>query len=88
MVEVEEGVKSHLRRNVTAMTVGNTAIVSLNALWIMFMPFYFTDLGIDVITLEMLFTIFLASSAIASPFGGGLADRFGRKPTLLLGYTI
>jgi MFS family permease len=87
--EMEEASgNDYLRRNVNLMTVGNTAIVSVNSLWIMFMPFFFSDIGLDVVTIGLVFSLFAASSASASPIGGRIADRIGRKPTLLIGYTI
>jgi len=77
-----------LRRNVAVMTIGNTAIVSVNSLWIMFMPFFFSDLGLDVVTIGMIFTLFAAASAATSFIGGRAADRFGRKSTMIGGYAI
>ncbi|MDF1537332.1 MAG: MFS transporter [Candidatus Thorarchaeota archaeon] len=85
---MEEAERVNLGRNVTVMTIGNTAIVSLNSLWIMFMPFFFTDIGIHPVTVLMFYTFFAAASAATSFFGGRLADRIGRKPALLFGYTI
>lgn len=35
-----------VRRNVFVMSIGNTVKASANSLWIMFLPYFFTDLGI------------------------------------------
>ncbi len=70
------------------MTIGNTAIVSVNSLWIMFMPFFFSDIGLDIVTIGLLYSLFAAASAATSFIGGRSADRFGRKSTMIGGYTI
>ena len=70
------------------MTIGNTAIVSVNSLWIMFMPFFFSDLGLDVVSIGMVYTIFAAASAATSFIGGRVADNYGRKSTMIGGYAI
>ncbi|MFW9919457.1 MAG: MFS transporter [Candidatus Thorarchaeota archaeon] len=77
-----------LKRNVTVMTIGNTAIVSVNSLWIMFMPYFFSDIGLDTVTIGVFYTIFAGASAASSFFGGRSADRFGRKSTMIGGYAI
>jgi MFS family permease len=87
VVSVEEGNES-VRRNVLVMSVGNTITVSANSLWIMFMPYFFADVGITPFFIGMIFTAILVSRAGASLIGGRAADRFGRKPIICLGLTI
>jgi MFS family permease len=87
VVSVEEGNES-VRRNVLVMSVGNTITVSANSLWIMFMPYFFADVGIAPFFIGMIFTAILVSRAGASLIGGRAADRFGRKPIICFGLII
>lgn len=84
---VEEEHRS-VRRNVLVMSVGNTITVSANSLWIMFMPYFFADVGITPFFIGMIFTAIAISRALTSLIGGRAADRFGRKPIISLGYMI
>jgi len=70
------------------MSVGNTITVSANSLWIMFMPYFFADVGIAPFLIGMIFTAIAISRALTSLIGGRAADRFGRKPIISLGYVI
>jgi len=49
------------------------------------MPFYIESMGASGTTLGVLMATFSAMQFIFSPIWGGLSDRFGRKPLLLLG---
>ncbi|MHA1959162.1 MAG: MFS transporter [Candidatus Thorarchaeota archaeon] len=85
-----------IRTNVVAMSIGNTITTSVNSLWIMFMPYYFTDLLSAFIDIEamrnfivgIIFTGALAARAIASMGGGRIADQKGRKPTIVGGVGV
>jgi len=77
-----------VRRNVLVMSVGNTIITSANSLWIMFMPYFFTDVGIIPFYIGIIFTAIAVSRALASQIGGRLADRLGRKPVINIGLAI
>ncbi|NHI89697.1 MAG: MFS transporter [Candidatus Thorarchaeota archaeon] len=77
-----------IRRNVFVMSIGNTVTTSANSLWIMFMPYYFVDVGISSFFIGIIFTAIAVSRAIASLFGGRAADRFGRKPIIGIGYVM
>ena len=77
-----------VRRNVFVMSIGNTVTTSANSLWIMFMPYYFADVGISPFFIGIIFTAIAVSRAIASLIGGGAADRFGRKPIIGIGYVM
>lgn len=77
-----------VRRNVFVMSLGNTVTTSANSLWIMFMPFFFADVGILPFFIGIIFTAIAVSRAIASLIGGRVADRFGRKPVIGIGYAI
>jgi MFS family permease len=77
-----------VRRNVLVMAVGNTITVSANSLWIMFMPYFFVDVGVTPFFIGMIFTAILVSRAGASLIGGRTADRFGRKPVICFGLMI
>jgi MFS family permease len=78
------------------MSIGNTITTSVNSLWIMFMPYYFTDLLSAFIDIEamrnfivgIIFTGALAARAIASMGGGRIADQKGRKPTIVGGVGV
>jgi DHA1 family multidrug resistance protein-like MFS transporter len=87
VVSMDEG-QGFLRRNVLVMIVGNTITVSANSLWIMFMPYFFADVGITPFFIGMIFTAIAVSRAVTSLIGGRAADRFGRKPVISLGLLI
>ena len=75
-------------RNVLVMSIGNTITTSANSLWIMFMPYFFADVGIVPFFIGIIFTVIAVSRAIASQIGGRLADRLGRKPVISIGLVI
>lgn len=75
-------------RNVVVMAIGNTMTTSANSLWIMFMPYFFTDVGITTFFIGIIFTGLLVSRAIASLFGGRAADRLGRRTVIIIGFAI
>ncbi len=77
-----------IRKNVLVMTVGNTITTSANSLWIMFMPFFYEDIGLEVVIIGFIFTFVALSRASTTLIGGRAADRFGRKPIILVGRTI
>jgi MFS family permease len=87
MTSIEDGQKS-VPRNVLVMIVGNTITVSANSLWIMFMPYFFADVGIAPFFIGMIFTAIAVSRAVTSLIGGRAADRFGRKPVISLGFFV
>ncbi|TFG94806.1 MFS transporter [Candidatus Thorarchaeota archaeon] len=78
----------HVRRNVLVMSIGNTITTSANSLWIMFMPYFFVDVGITVFFIGIIFTGLAVSRAVASLIGGRAADRLGRKPVISIGFAI
>jgi len=73
-------------RNVLVMSVGNTITTSANTLWIMFMPYFYEDIGITAFFIGIIFTGLAISRAIASLLGGKAADRWGRKSLISIGY--
>jgi MFS family permease len=75
-------------RNVLVMAIGNTMTTSANSLWIMFMPYFFADVGISTFFIGIIFTGLLVSRATASLFGGRAADRLGRKMVINVGFAI
>ncbi len=75
-------------RNIVVMAIGNTMTASANSLWIMFMPYFFTDVGITTFFIGIIFTGLLVSRAIASLFGGKAADRLGRRTVIIIGFAI
>jgi len=75
-------------RNVLVMAIGNTMTTSANSLWIMFMPYFFTDMGITTFFIGIIFTGLAVSRATASLFGGRAADRLGRKTVINVGFAI
>ena len=77
-----------VRRNVLVMSIGNTITTSANSLWIMFMPYFFADVGIVPFFIGIIFTVIAISRAIAAQIGGRLADRLGRKPVISIGLAI
>jgi MFS family permease len=77
-----------IRKNVLVMMVGNTIATSANSLWIMFMPFFFEDIGLEIFVIGFIFTFVALSRASTTLIGGRAADRFGRKPLILVGCII
>ncbi len=75
-------------RNVLVMSIGNTITTSANSLWIMFMPYFFADVGIVPFYIGIIFTGLAVSRATASLFGGRAADRLGRKTVINVGFAI
>ena len=73
-------------RNVVVMSIGNTITTSANSLWIMFMPYFYEDVGIAAFFVGFIFTGLMVSRATASLVGGRAADRLGRKPVIYIGY--
>jgi MFS family permease len=70
------------------MSIGNTITTSANSLWIMFMPYFFADVGITVFFIGIIFTGLAVSRSVASLIGGRVADRLGRKPVISIGFAI
>lgn len=79
---------THVRRNILVMSIGNTITTSANSLWIMFMPYFFEDVGITAFFIGIIFTGIQVSRAMASLIGGRIADRLGRKPVIGIGFAI
>jgi len=52
------------------------------------LPVYAERLGAAGIWIGLTFSIFALSQAIVSPFAGGLSDRYGRKPFMVVGLLI
>ena len=84
MEEEDRGVP----RNILVMSIGNTITTSANSLWIMFMPYFFADVGIVPFYIGIIFTGIAVSRAIASQIGGRAADRLGRKPVINIGFLM
>jgi len=52
-----------------------------------FLPLYFfATFTEDPLWMGVLLMVLQASGAVATPFAGGLSDRIGRKPVLLIGF--
>jgi len=77
---------SGVPRNVLVMSIGNTITTSANSLWIMFIPYFYEDIGITAFLIGFVFTGVQVSRAAASLVGGRAADRFGRKPIIAIGF--
>ncbi|MHA2603193.1 MAG: MFS transporter [Candidatus Thorarchaeota archaeon SMTZ1-83] len=77
-----------VRRNVRVLSAGNTIVTSANSMWIMFMPYFFADVGFDTFQIGLFFTIFAVVRALASLAGGNVSDKKGRKPIISLGFAI
>ena len=73
-------------RNILVMAIGNTITTSANSLWIMFMPYFYEDVGFAIFFVGFIFTGLMVSRATASLIGGRAADRLGRKPVIYIGY--
>jgi MFS family permease len=70
------------------MSAGNTIVTSANSLWIMFIPYFFADVGFTAFQIGFIFTFFAIIRAVASLAGGETSDKKGRKPVIGLGFAI
>ncbi|MFW9802052.1 MAG: MFS transporter [Candidatus Thorarchaeota archaeon] len=77
-----------VRRNVRVLSAGNTIVASVNSLWIMFMPYFFADMGLEAFQIGLIFTLFAIVRALASLAGGNASDKKGRKLIIGLGFAI
>ena len=75
-------------RNLTSISISNTISVTANGFWIMFMPLYFQKIGFATLTVSLIYAV---SSALTAGFyfcGGLTSDKFGRKPSALIGKSL
>lgn len=49
------------------------------------LPFYAQEFGADAVTLGLLMAVYSVMNFIFAPIWGGLSDKIGRKPVLLIG---
>ncbi|WP_393970947.1 MFS transporter [Oxyplasma meridianum] len=59
--------------------------IGFGATWPFMAIFFNVDLGIPIYEVGIIFTLLSVVSIVVSLIGGGLADRIGRKNTLLIG---
>lgn len=52
------------------------------------MPYFFADVGISSFFIGIVYTAIAVSRAFSSLLGGRIADRYGRKPIISLGYAL
>lgn len=72
-------------RNLASISISNTISVTANGFWIMFMPLYFGKIGFTTGTIALIYTV---SSVLTASFyfcGGLISDKFGRRPSALIG---
>ncbi len=67
----------------TLVFIAGLSVVAMN-IFIPVMPMLGQDLGVSDATAQYVLTLFLATTAISQLFLGPLADRFGRRPVLLV----
>jgi MFS family permease len=87
MADSGPGVHSN-KRNLTSMALGNTLLVSINSIWIMFLPFLFLDWIENEFLVGLVFTLAALFRAVTILLGGRAADRIGRKKVIILGHFI
>lgn len=71
-------------RNVLVMSVSTAAFVAAIFTWNRLLPIYLRDLGANDLQVSLSFAALTAASALGQLPGGILADRFGRKPLVVL----
>lgn len=77
-----------MNRNLKLIATSNIIAVSSNALWIMYLQYFFLDLGMSKAKIGLVFSLALLFNAFGNLIGGRIADLFGYKKTLLIGYSI
>jgi len=77
-----------MNKNLSLITLSNVILVSSNALWIMYIQYFLLDLGLAKAKIGLVFSLALLMRAFGNLIGGKMADVFGYKRTLLIGYTI
>ncbi len=48
------------------------------------LPFYASEFNASALTVGLLYSVYSLAQLVFSPFWGGLSDRFGRRPVMLL----
>jgi MFS family permease len=76
------------KRNLTFMILGNTLLVSVNSIWIMFLPFLFLDWIGNEFLVGLVFTLAALFRAVTVLLGGRAADEIGRRKVILIGHFI
>lgn len=76
------------KKNLVIASIGGVVATTANSMWIMFIPFFFSSLGIIDILIGVIFSLGALSSGLLSFLGGRLADKLGRRFTIGIGYAI
>lgn len=89
MVEEEGELSSKLKErflgsNLSVLTSTSMIATFGNGIWTFLMPLYLVFIGVPVILVGIVYMAIAASSSFSPVLGGSLADRFGRKPVILL----
>jgi len=73
-----------LRRNVVVLGATQFLLVLFSEMWIPFLPLFLEQEGAQVSYIGLIFSIILFVSTLAEVPGGIVADRVGRKPTIVV----
>ena len=77
-----------LNKNLKIIAIMNTIFVSSNALWIMYVPYFFKSAHLTGVLIGIIFGLAGVSNAIGRYFGGILSEAVGKKYDMVMGYLI
>ncbi len=84
-VEIESNMSTTNRRNIYILALTLVVIMLGFGMVIPIMPFYIENLGAGGTELGLLVASYATMRLIFAPIWGGLSDRHGRKPILMIG---
>ncbi len=77
-----------LGSNLSVITLTSMIGTFGNGTWTFLMPLYLVTIGVPVIFIGITYTAIAATSSFSPIIGGSLADKFGRKPVILMAQFI
>lgn len=78
----------YLVRKLEIISIINIISVSSNAIWIMYFPFFLSSIDLNKPEIGLIFSLAVLFGAVGNAIGGKLADIYGKKKILLVGYCI
>ena len=75
-----------MKKNAALITVFLAVLIDLMGFGIVLplLPFYASEFNASAVTIGLLYSIYSFAQLVFSPFWGGLSDRIGRRPVMLI----